>query len=296
MLLGVHENADPAVTAKMVPGHNTTRLFVPGVILPRDLVAQVQADCGPTWAAGQTAVWSFKPRPDQVANGKWRKPVQDLAAYLQANAAGARTIVVIWHEPENDVPKWFPTAAAFVNMFNVVHGWLKGVWPQLITCHAALGYRYQDLGGAGISSALAGRWRTLADLNTVDIYSGRSNPLATILPELNGFNRWFAHVATPGRWGVSERGWTCGAKDSALRAATIAREFGWLVAQPVRPDPYLVWDTVGAEGDAGLLLDKPALAAVAAGFARLDAAVPVLAPVPARTVVCPKCKTSIPLS
>lgn len=270
MLMGVHETAtDSAARAEAFPGHEATRDFEPGVLAsPIDLVKKIKAECGDTWKAGHTAVWSFKPHPQRVADGSWRKPIQDLAAYLLKNKDACPTIVIIWHEPENDVPKWFKDASAFVQMFNCVYEWLVEVFPGLTIAHAALAYRYRDKGE--ITDKTAAQWRTKANLHTVDVYSGRSFPLTAILPEHSGFARWFKYVvAGDKRWGVTERGWTCGPDKSAQRAQTIGREFAWLAKQPVKPELYLVWNTPGSEGDKNLVLDQAARSAVADGFKML---------------------------
>lgn len=252
-LFGVHENIDPAVTVRRVGG-NATRVFSSGVLDPRDLVKEAGLRCGATWAAGQTAVWSFKPNPGAVASGAWRPYVEALGSYLHANP-GKQTVIVIWHEPENDVPKWFDSPEAFVRMFNTVAGWLRGKHPSVVVAHAALAYRYGD--NRGITDAIAPRWRTSADVHCVDIYSGRSNPLDTILPELSSYRRWRKFVARDSRWGVTERGWTVAGKggNNALRAATMAREAAWLQSLGAdAPEIYLLWNTGGTEGDPGLVL------------------------------------------
>lgn len=260
LLFGVHENNDPAHTAGRVGG-NATRTFTSGVIGPRDLIKEVQAKCGPTWKAGQTAVWSVKPNPDQVRSNAWRAPFVDLAAYLREHPEN-RTLVVPWHEPENDVPKLFSDAADFVRLFETVAGWIRGANAGLPVVHAALGYRY----AAQLDDAGARAWRTSADIHCLDIYSGRSNPLATILPELIGYRRWREQVVGDDDWGITERGWTItplpdgkGGGTSAQRQAAMAREAAWLQAQaPDLPQVYLLWNTAGTEGDQGLVFDAPA--------------------------------------
>lgn len=310
LLFGVHENVDPAQTVARVGG-NATRVFTSGVIDPRDLVKDVTAKCSASWAAGQSAVWSFKPKPAQVANGAWKSPVRELAAFLRDNPT-KRTQVVIWHEPENDVPEWFGDAAGFVRMFETVAGWLREVHPGVVVLHAALAYRYGDGVRGGITDATAGQWRTSADVHCIDIYSGRTNKIDTILPELSAYRRWRDHLVKGSPWGVTERGWTIGTigkgGTSAERVAAMAREAAWLRSLPVEqlPEIYLLWNTGGTEGDAGLVLDAGAeqvaraITGHYAGVAAARAARTTTAPTPAaavpaaaqRTVTCPLCAGS----
>lgn len=260
LLFGVHEDTDPAHTVARVGG-NASRVFTPGVLSPRDLVKAATAVCAPSWAAGVTAVWSFKPNPADVASGAFKPYVTELGAYLRANPAN-RTVVVIWHEPENDVGQWFGSAADFVRMFDTVAGWLRAAHPAVTCCHAALAYRYGD--GRDITDRVAPTWRTSADLHCVDVYSGRTNPLDTILPELSGYRRWRQYVAGTGRWGVTERGWTIGTLGkggtAAQRSAAMAREAAWLAALPAaqQPEIYLLWSSGGTENDTGLVFDPTA--------------------------------------
>lgn len=290
MLLGVHEAAHPDVTGRTFVGHEATREFMAGVVSPRSLIEHIKRDLAATWMAGQTGFWSFKPNPDDVASGAWRGPVQDLAMWA-ANNPDKPFVLVIWHEPEND----FDTPEAFVDLFNDVHDWVKAINPDLLTCHAALTYRYVD---KFITEKDAPRWKTKADLNCADTYSGRTYPLDKILPDLPNFMRWFKHVAGK-RWGLTERGWTItprkqdpeGIDRSAVRADSIQREFAWLAMQPTPPEVYLVWATVGTEKDQGLLLDARAKAAVAAGFLLLAKAQDGKPPTAATPVVFPAAGT-----
>lgn len=264
--LGVHEiDTSSAKRAADYPGHTTTRIFLPGVQqAPVNLVDKIEKQCGSTWADGGIAAWSFKPHPEDVADGSWKRSVQDLAAFLKTNYKTKRTILVIWHEPEND-SKYFPTPEHYVRMFNAVDKWMRDVWTGVKTCHAAMAYAYRD-GKGGFTDDQARRWRTTAKVHGVDAYSGRSFPLTNILPEHSGFARWRRCVAGDSRWGVIERGWTCQPKDNPVRAATIKREFDWLAKEPLQPDTYIVWNSTGTENDAGLRLDATGRAALVKGF------------------------------
>jgi hypothetical protein len=272
-MLGIHETGSTSARrAADYPGHTATRQFMSGVqAAPVDLVAKIERQCAATWEDGHTAAWSFKPHPADVADGSWRKPVEKLAAYLRDNRKTKRAIVIIWHEPENELHGYFKTPEDFVAMFNTVHGWIKTVYPAAKTCHAALAYAYRD-GRGGFSDKDARRWRTHATVHGVDVYSGRSFPLETILPDHPGFARWHREVARNSRWGVIERGWTCAPKDNAKRAATIAREFAWMADISNPPDTYIVWNSTGNENDAGLILDPAGRKAVSSGFKQLGAA------------------------
>lgn len=306
MLAGIHENEHPAATARRAGG-NATRDFTANVITPGDLVKRVKTVCGPAWAAGQTAVWSFKPSPPEVKSGAWKAPVQALANYLKAHP-DLKIVVIIWHEPENDTPKWFRRPDDFVSLFERCAEWFRAVCPDMVLVHAALGYRYAT-GTKDITDATARQWRTSANVHCLDIYSGRSNPLATIAPELSGYTRWRQYVAGDDPWGFTERGWAADPGDYPLRAATIDRESAWLASLAVKPRIYLVWSTEGTEKDDKLILDRT-------GQARADALVAQLlagakpgtiaakpapastqpatsAPVPASfTVPCPLCHGS----
>jgi hypothetical protein len=267
VLLGVHEKTTTSAERGLqYPGHAAARIFSANVLTePDDLTERITRQCGEAWRSGHTAVWSFKPAPARVFDGTWKQPVQQLARYLYAYRDVCPTIVTIWHEPENDIPRWFATPEEFVTMFNTVHVWLTAIHPDLITCHAAMAYAYRDSGL--MDDTQAARWRTLARLNSIDAYSGRSFPLTTILPELSGYARWRRKVDRySAQWGVTERGWTCPPIGSADRARTIAREFRWLTHQARPPQLYLIWGSSGSEGDEGLALDAAAQTAVRDGF------------------------------
>ena len=269
-VLGVHDTlTDSARRAADYPGHRATREFLPGVRAPQDLIGMIDRMCADTWRNGHTAGWSFKPDPRHVADGTWRRPIQDLGAHLYEHRGDRPTLVVIWHEPENDIGAHFDSPEHFVTTFNTVHGWLTdGRRRQILTCHAALGYAYRD---GAMTDAEARRWRTRAHVHAVDAYSGRTFPLAAILPEHTGYRRWRRELVAGRRWAVTERGWTCRAPgDGAVRVAAINREFRWLGQQERPPYLYLIWGSSGRELDPGMMLDPDARRAVADGFARLD--------------------------
>lgn len=275
ILLGVHDNTlDSAARAVEYEGHAMTREFVGGVrVQPIDLVEKLEKMCAPAWQHGHVAVWSFKPHPASVANGAWRDRVEQLGRHLRQHRRRKPTVVIVWHEPESEIGKHFAAPEDFVSLFNTVHHWLAWEYPRVVTCHAAQGYAYRDSGP--MDDATARRWRTRATIHGIDIYSGRSFPLQTILPELSGFARWKRRVVAGRRWAVTERGWTCTPANSAKRAATIAREFAWLAGLRRTPAGYIVWSTHGTEKDAGLVLDAAARQAVTQGFRTLQARAPI---------------------
>lgn len=286
MKIGVHENYQGigattyAKTAARFPMAGVTREFESGVLAPQDLVRRLVARCQQVWDAGKTAVWSFKPDPAAVANGTWKPFVLELGQYIKDNDLRDKVVVVIWHEPENDIPKSFKNAAVFVALFNTVHDWLMSVDPSIVTSHAALGYYYRNL-----SDVQARQWVTKATVHSIDLYSGRSFPLAMTLGTSAAFTVWKKSRPTGSRWGVSERGWIATDALSGQRVQAIQAESDWLAALPAaeRPAFYIVWNTEGTEQDPTIILDTAATAAVNALFARMS----VLDSGP---TVCPLCE------
>lgn len=292
MRVGVHEQYQgpsavlPTTTRTRFPLAQATREFVPGVIKPQDLVARLVKNCQKVWDAGLIAVWSFKPSPAEVARGAWKPYILALAKYIKANKLQDKVVVVIWHEPENDLGAWFKDAAAFVTLFNTIHDLIMSVDPTIKTCHSALGYRYADK--IDITDAVAKKWVTKATINAIDLYSGQSFPLAMTLGDSTAFKRWKASRPAGAVWAVTERGWIATAKDSAARAAAIAKEADYLAALPAADKPayYLVWNTEGTEDNANIILDDAGVAAVNAMFTKINC----VPPAPPKRVICPQCK------
>lgn len=252
-IVGIHQQyqagqdqTTPAKTLEEYPLTTATREFKAKEIVPQNLIPNVELLCRKIWDQGLIATWSFKPSRKDVKAGTWRPFIEQLAAYIKDQKLTDKFILVIWHEPENDMK-----ADEFVSLFNTVHDWVKTINPMLMTCHAALGYRYRDKGE--ISDAEAPKWKTKADINAIDLYQGRSFPLAQIFPENSAFKRWYAAVAGgEGKpWGSTERGFIAGADAQGLRAETIRREAEWLATDPIGRACVLLllWDTIGAEGD-----------------------------------------------
>jgi hypothetical protein len=285
-----YERTTAVETLERFPKTQVTREFTDSPIMPQNLIPKIESACKEAWSQGLVAAWSFKPDPASVLNGKWRPYLEQLAAYLRDNATTKKTIVIIWHEPENDIPRWFTDAAHFVKVFNTCHDTLVGAWPGIVTCHAALGYRYAD--NVDITDAVAPKWKTKATINAIDIYSGRSFKLGTTLPELSGFKRWLAYVVGDRAYGVTERGFIADDANSELRAATIKREADWLrdTEDGRRCVLYIYWNTVGAENDPDIPLDERGRDALRYLMDKVNEPDPQPEPEPpAETIKCPLC-------
>lgn len=270
-IVGIHQqyqNSDDQTTVEETleeyPLTQATREFNANPIDPQNLIPKVENACREVWDQGLIAAWSVKPKPADVKNGKWKPYFEQLASYIKAKKLEDKFILIVWHEPENDVPKWFKDGADFVKVFNTVHDWVKGIAPGILTSHAALGYQYGDKGastGGGtvpinLDDATAKTWKTKADIHTIDLYQGRSWPLNQIMPENSAFKRWHRTiVGGSGKpWGVSERGFIADPSKPALlaqRVETIRREADWFATDPIGRDCVLLllWDTIGTEGD-----------------------------------------------
>lgn len=272
-IVGIHQQYQGSTdlttvekTLEEYPLTQATREFNANPIVPQNLIPKVENACREVWDAGLIATWSVKLTPADVKSGKWKPYIEQLASYIKSQGLEDKFILVIWHEPENDVPKWFASGADFVAYFNKVHDWVKAIAPNILTSHAALGYQYGDK-NMGTSSnpkwtpinlddEAAKTWKTKADINTIDLYQGRSWPLAQIMPENSAFKRWYRTiVTTSGKpWGVSERGFIADPSKPALladRVTTIKREADWVASLPdaEKPAVILLWDTIGTEGD-----------------------------------------------
>lgn len=282
MLVGVHENRNPALTKEDYPRAKLYREFIPGVLKPQSLVDRTRRIGEPVWDAGGVLVISFKPDLSAVARGQWDAHLRDYATWLKDEAPGP-CFVVPWHEPENDM-----TAKQFVEMFNRVRRVMKEVYPQLTVIHSAMAYQYRPGGKADKYD----EWLTEADLNTCDVYSGKSFPLGQILPEHPGFKRWLQMVG--GRtWGITERGFHADAQsvqDCKLRANTIMREADWLAKTP-SCTMYIYWNTSGTENNPDLIVaDTKGEEALRYLTETLGGGTPV-PPLPdTKDIVCPTCK------
>lgn len=259
-LIGVHDKRGPAVVGGAFPGASVGREFVAGVQPPADLRAKVEALAKPWLTAGGQVYISFKPRPEDVAAGAWAPWLRKLGAWV-ADHPGVRLIV--WHEPEDDMP-----GSLFHPMFNRCRDDLKWGWPGTTVAYCAMAYQWRKTGKAG--AAPDGWQKVVADEYLVDVYSGVSFPETAILPEHPGFVGWYAAMVAPKlaagqavSWGLGERGFQ--AKSSETRATAIRREADWLGGLPAAyaaggsatrpPMLYLAWNTGGTENDLRWLLD-----------------------------------------
>lgn len=267
-IAGVHEAESPMDMTSRFPGAGWTREFIAGAggrpldpsTTATQLIAKVSAKAGPAWAAGLGAVVSLKVDLVAVAAGEW----DDRLTTLGHAVAGQQIVLVIWHEPENDM-----TAETFVAGFTAARTALKSAAPDLTVAYSAMAYQWRPL---STSTADPTAWAAVdADLYLVDVYSGKSFPAETILPEHPGFVSWYTEMiaAHPGRrWGVSERGILAG----PTRVDTINREAAWLADTAAGRSCalYVWWNTPGTEGDARWLLDAAGEQAITALIARVN--------------------------
>lgn len=280
MLLGVHEDREPQFTRERFPRAKLFREFIPGVLKPQSLVDKVRRLGEPVWANGGVLVVSFKPDLKAVASGDWDTHLQGLAGWLRASAGP--TFVVPWHEPENDM-----RGSQFVSMFNHVRRVMKDEYPTLTVIHSAMAYQYRLNGKAENT----GEWVTEADLNTCDVYSGKSFPLDQILPEHPGFKRWFAEFGGKS-WGITERGFHASAgsiDDCKKRAAVIRREAEWLARNPSCA-MYIYWNTSGTEDNPDLVLDSRGEDVLEYLVELVGGGDPPPPPKPTTKITCPTCK------
>lgn len=259
MLVGVHAPEAPAETLRLYPSTDrfVVREFVSGALSPQDLRPKVERLTSPWWTVDPSVivVVSVKLRPADVADGRWDGYLRQLGQWIAQQAdAGRKMWLILWHEPENDMP-----AAAFVAMFNRARTIVKSVYPEAMVIYSAMAYHYRPSKNAAAGDpAKAAAWmRAEADMYTVDVYSGNTWNTDVTLAEHPGFLSW--HTALPDgvRWGITERGFQ---GDSATRAAAIREELAWLRTSTC--EVYIYWATSGTENDEGWLLDDRGRAAV----------------------------------
>lgn len=256
--LGIHDRRPPWDLASAFPGAKLTREFVGGIQNQPDdvnlLLQRITNVCGPSWDALMVPIVSVKLNVAQVMADRWRATLHDVGAAL---ADRPPTIVSFWHEPEDNM-----TAAAFAPYFNLCRQQIKAGAPDLTVAYIAMAYQWAPKNGvasiAGHTDDVA-TWQSVdADVYGVDVYSGRSVLLSTILPEHPGFSRWHEHIiGDTGRpWMVTERGFEAGPALATIRADTITRELAWLAAgNAAGCCGYVYWNTPGAEGHPALVLD-----------------------------------------
>lgn len=266
--VGVHEDATPAETAARYPGASWTRPFVSDDGEPLalettggELVRRILAKTGPALDAGGGSMVSIKLDMKQVAAGQWDERLAQVGVAL----AGLNVILVLSHEPENDM-----TGRVFTAGFTVGRAAVKSAAPDVQVAYAAMAWQWRF--GAKPTAKPKAWTEVVADLYLVDVYSGKSFPAGAILPEHPGFVRWYSHMiaAHPGRrWGVAERGW----QSSTKRAPSIRREQHWLTTDPIGQTcaGVLIWSTGGVERNPGWVLQDRERAAVASYVATLAA-------------------------
>ncbi len=242
-LAGIHDERPPGTVFAAYPGATCTREFIgPGALsITADLVTRVDKAARPVWAAGGLPLVSVKLRPLDVLSGVWDTRLDTLAGWLRDQPPA---ILVYWHEPENNFTA--AKARTFVTAFNHVAARIHAGFADAQIAYCAMGYQWRPGSTTTTDPAI---WRAVeADLYLCDVYSGKSFPAATILPEHPGFIRWKQEIidAVPGRrWGLGERGILA----SATRAETLRREADWL--RTAGAAVYVWWNTVGTEGESG---------------------------------------------
>ncbi len=255
MRVGVHDGRALPTVQAVFPGVQLTRPFISDVISgPRSLITKVDTACRLSWTVGMVPTYSMKLDRDEVMAGRWDQYIKELAGWHRDQPPAE---LVLWHEPENDATM---RGGAFPAYFNHIADVFRSVNTTVPLIYAAMAYQWLPGSTNGTVKGYTSNpadWQGVeADLHTIDIYSGRSTPLDTILPEHKGWQRWMEHVVGPGPWGVSERGFIT-ATDFAGRAAAIRREMAWLLSDPAgaRCRRYIVWNTPGAEKNPDIVLD-----------------------------------------
>jgi hypothetical protein len=238
------------------PGTKLTRPFVNIIRTgPMPLLGSAEAACRVSWNAGLIPVYSIRLRRDEVMAGRWDPYIRELADW---HADQPPAELVIWHEPENDAEM---RGGAFPAYFNRVAAVFRSVNEKVPLLYAAMAYQWLPgaVGGTvkGWTSTPADWQGVDCDRHMIDVYSGSSVPLDVILPEHRGLQRWMDLVVGDRTWGVAERGFIT-ATDHQKRAVQIRRETDWLLADPgaQRCRRYIYWNTVGADGNPGLVLDE----------------------------------------
>lgn len=279
--VGVHEEPTTggrtvARAQKAFPRSNMSRAFVNNVIYS-DFVRKVQGALKPHLTATDSRIYlSIKTDQSVTAKGGYRKPYGNIARYLCQHSLCTRVRLIAWHEPEDNF-----TGKLYQKYFNNVQGAMNDVCPHIMVGTASNSFhwtpKWNDKNKSVKGSTDAPEdWFVNAAFKGLDIYSGRSYPLATILPELDAFNRWHFHNVGDGEFVINERGWATPSKNEPetqyeLRAETILREFDWLVNDPVgqKCTDYQYWNSSGKEKDEGLVLDPIGEEALRQGIALL---------------------------
>ena len=266
-ILGVHENAKPAATTTRIPGALWGREFVArpgGGPLPEStteaqLIQKVLAKVRPHTSTGGGCVVSIKADMVSVGTGRWDSRLTAVGHALN----GLDAIVVLWHEPEDDL-----TPQVFVPAHNrgreaILSGGLVEVG------YCGMAYQWRP-GSPTTADPQAWAQDLLAERYLLDVYFGKSFSATHTLGTHPGRVRWHEHMIAPYPGRVPGFGeW--GRRAEPDRADGFTADFEWLATDPIGRTYSLamVWNTGGTENDPGWVLDQAAEDAVRAGFARL---------------------------
>ncbi len=254
-LAGVHDARALGVVKATFPGTRLTHPFINGVLFgPRSLLTRAENACRPSWAAGLIPTYSLKLDRDEVMAGAWDTFIRELADWHVDQPAAE---LIIQHEPENDPPM---QGGAFAPYFNRIATQFRTANENVPLLYAAMGYQWLPGTVNGTVKGFTStprHWQDVeADRFVIDVYSGNSVPLETILPEHKGWQRWMESVVGDRDWGVAERGFVT-ATNHAIRANAIGREQEWLMRDPVgqRCRRYIFWNTSGTEKNPAIVID-----------------------------------------
>lgn len=254
-IAGVHDARPMATVKALFPGTQLTRPFIAGVQTgPRSLVAKAENVCRPSWDAGLLPTYSLKLNRDEVMAGRWDPFIRELGDW---HLDQPECELIIQHEPENDAEL---QGGAFPPYFNRISEHFRVANEGVPLLYAAMGYQWLPGSTNGTVKGFTSNpahWQGVdADRYVIDLYSGNSVPLDTILPEHRGWQRWMEHIVGDGPWGVAERGFITD-NNHAGRAAAIEREKHWLLTDPVglRCRRYIYWNTSGTEKNPAIVVD-----------------------------------------
>ncbi len=263
-LVGVHDERPPTVVTQVFPGARMTREFIAGVQpYPPKTPLSVKANqaCRASWNANLVPEYSLKLGRVDVIAGRWDQAIRELARW---HLDQPHCELIIHHEPENDRAL---QGGNFPGYFNRIAQVFRQVNDRIPLVYAAMGYQWLP---GRVNGTVKGHtsnpkhWQGVeADLFTIDLYSGNTAPLDTIIPEHKGWQRWMEHVVGTRPWGVSERGFI-GTRDHEGRAEAIRREARWLTTDPVGKQcrRYIYWNTAGTERNESIVVDAAGEAAV----------------------------------
>lgn len=269
-LAGVHATSAPAGVKAAFPGIRLTRPFINGVQQgPKSLITKAETACRASWDAGLLPTYSLKLDHDEVMAGRWDPFIGELAEWHTGQPAAE---LILQHEPENDPAM---QGGKFPPYFNHIAARFRAVNTAVPLLYAAMGYQWLPGPVNGTIKGFTSRpadWQGVdCDRHMIDVYSGSSVPLATILPEHKGFQRWMEHVVGDRPYGVAERAFIT-ATFYRARADTIQREKTWVVSDPVgrRCRRYLYFNSPGTENNPAIVLDtaygEPAVRDLLAAF------------------------------